>query len=207
MDILWQLQGLLRIKEDTERGLIRAAQGGDRRAFDALVRAHESLLCGYLTRRVGASAAEDLMQETWLASWSALPRYTGRARFKAWLLGIALHKCQDYYRTRGRSPVEIPWEENDGLAADPKDWHAATELKQSVQAVLAQLPAEQREVLELYYYAELSLGEIAAVLQRNLNTVKYQFYRAHALAARELAPEAETATGTAPISQEGGRVP
>lgn len=41
-------------------------------------------------------------------------------------------------------------------------------------------------VVEMYYYAELTLPEIALALGRNLNTVKYQFYRAHARAAREL---------------------
>ncbi len=51
------------------------------------------------------------------------------------------------------------------------------------------MPGAQREVLELYYYAELTLPEIAAALGRNLNTVKYQFYRAHALAAEGLAAE------------------
>ena len=202
MDILWQLQGLLRIKEDTERGLVRAAQGGDRRAFDTLVRTHEDLLRGFLARRVGADAAEDVMQETWLACWGALSRYNGQARFKAWLLGIALHKCQDYYRARGRTAVEMPWEGAD-QAADPMDWHAATEERQTVQAVLKQLPAEQREVLELYYYGDLTLAEIAQMLERNLNTVKYQFYRAHALAAQHLHPDTQGPSDKTPIPNEG----
>jgi RNA polymerase sigma factor (sigma-70 family) len=54
---------------------------------------------------------------------------------------------------------------------------------------LRTLPEAQREVVELYYYAELTLPEIATSLNRNLNTVKYQFYRAHQAVARELGPE------------------
>lgn len=202
MDILWQLQGFLHIKEDTERELVRAAQGGDRRAFDTLVRAQQDLLRGFLARRLGADAAEDVEQETWLACWNSLSRYNGQARFKAWLLGIALHKCKDYYRARGRAAVEASWEEAD-RAADPKDLHAATEERQAVQAVLKQLPVEQREVLELYYYADLTLAEIARMLQRNLNTVKYQFYRAHDLAARHLLDDRENSSGKESMPRKG----
>ena len=48
------------------------------------------------------------------------------------------------------------------------------------------LPEVQREVLELYYYAELTLAEIAEVCGRHESTVKYQFYRAHAQVAQQL---------------------
>ena len=72
-----------------------------------------------------------------------------------------------------------------------KDAYAAADRAQAVRAALAGLPEAQQEVLELYFYAELTLPEIAEMLGRNLNTVKYQFYRAHAqaaLALKEYAP-------------------
>ena len=106
MDILWQMQGRLHVKEDTERERVRAAQGGDRRAFDAIVRLHEDLLRGFLARRLPSIAVEDVAQETWLACWESLPRYNGHSRISAWLLGIALHKCKDFYRARGRTAFE-----------------------------------------------------------------------------------------------------
>ena len=51
----------------------------------------------------------------------------------------------------------------------------------TVRHLLGELDEAQRGVLELYYYAQLTLAEIAAILGRNTNTVKYQFYRAHAI--------------------------
>lgn len=172
--------------EDAETKLVIAAQRGDREAFDALLRAHERQLRGFLARRVGAQAVDDVLQETWLAGWIALPRYTRRARFKAWIFAIAFHKCTDYHRARKRGAIEAPLEEADRKGSYQADGYAAAELKQTVQALLAQLPADQREVVEIYYYAELTLAEVARVLDRNLSTVKSQFYRAHALIAREL---------------------
>lgn len=172
--------------EEAEDGLITAAQRGDRRAFDALAGRHRTLLRGFLRRRADADAVEDILQETWMAAWSALPNYTRRARFKAWLFQIALHKVQDYHRARGRSPIEPLTEENEARAMAPPDPYAAVDLKDAIQSALARLPDAQREVLELYYYADLTLPEIAQTLARNQNTVKYQFYRAHALVAEGL---------------------
>lgn len=176
-----------RRQEGVEDGQVVAAQRGDRRAFETLMQTHEKLLRGFLTRRVGTDAVEDVLQETWMAAWQALPKFTHRSRFKAWLFSIALHKAQDHHRARGRSLIEPLSEETEAGLAAP-DVYAAIDLKHAVQAALSHLPDAQREVLEMYYYAELTLPEIADALKRNQNTVKYQFYRAHALVADGLGP-------------------
>lgn len=173
--------------EGVEDALVTAAQRGERRAFDTLVRTHERLLRGFLIRRVGAEAVEDVLQETWMAAWTALPKFTRQSRFKAWLFSIALHKAQDYYRGRGRALVESLTDEMEANLIAP-DHYAVVDLKHAVQDALSRLPEAQREVLEMYYYAELTLPEIAHALSRNQNTVKYQFYRAHALVADGLGP-------------------
>ena len=90
------------IQEGEDAARIRAARRGDRHAFDALVGAHSASLRGFLVRRVGAELADDVMQETWLAAWAAIGRYSGQSRFKAWLFGVALHKGTDALRARGR---------------------------------------------------------------------------------------------------------
>lgn len=73
--------------------------------------------------------------------------------------------------------------------ADPRSMENRVIIRESVRAALSKLQDAQREVVELYYYAELTLPEIAEALKRNLNTVKYQFYRAHDQVARELGVE------------------
>ena len=168
---------------DDDAVLARAAGRGDRRAFDALVHTYARPLRGFLLRRVGPGAADDVLQETWLAAWAALPRFAGRSRFKAWLFGIAVHKAADAQRAQGRTPTEAWSDAAETRPPAEPDPFAAADLKRSVQATFAGLPPAQREVLELYYYADLTLAEVAETLGRNLNTVKYQFYRAHAEAA------------------------
>ncbi len=175
---------------DPEARLIRSAQQGDRAAFDRLVRPHAGPLLGFLVRQVGRDAAEDVLQETWVAGWAALKTYRGQARFKAWLYGIARHKCLDHRQARERSASEELSDKTPGLPV-LEDAYAAADRAHAVRTALAGLPEAQQEVLELYFYAELTLPEIAEMLGRNLNTVKYQFYRAHAqaaLALKEYAP-------------------
>ena len=171
---------------DPEGRLVAAARQGDRRAFDALVGAHESQLRGFLTRRVGSGAAYDILQETLVACWTALARFDGRSRFKTWLYGIALHKCADHARAEKRAVALNIAEGVDNTAQSVEDLYAAAELRETVHTLLAHLPPAQREVVEMSYYAELTLPEIATTLGRNLNTVKYQFYRAHAQVANAL---------------------
>lgn len=176
--------------ESSEARLVKAAQRGSREAFDTLTRPYARPLRGFLRRRVGEDAAEDVLQETWLAGWLGLSKFRRQTRFKAWLYGIAVHKCQDHQRATARSRTEALTEDGPGLP-EPEDVFAASDRARAVQAALAALPEAQQEVLELYFYAELTLPEIAALLGRNLNTLKYQFYRAHAqaaLALQEYAP-------------------
>lgn len=172
-------------RKDPERRLILAAQRGDRGAFDALARPYAGPLRGFLCRRVGPDAAEDVFQETWLAGWNALASYRGQSRFKAWLYAIALHKCLDYQRTQKRSRTEELSEDTPGLPA-MEDGTASADQALAIRAALSSLPQAQQEVLDLYFYAELTLPEIAHALGHNLNTVKYHFYRAHTQAAQAL---------------------
>ena len=181
-------------RKDPELRLIDAARRGDHAAFDRLVRPYADPLRGFLRRQVGPDAAEDVLQETWLAGWAALRSYRGQSRFKAWLYAIARHKCLDYLRAQKRSRSEELPEEISGRTL-PEDVFAAADRAQAVQAALSGLSKPQQEVLELYFYAELTLPEIAHLLERNLSTVKYQFYRAHVQAAEALSEYAPSGRG------------
>ncbi len=165
-----------------ETQLIAKAKCGDRPAFDLLLRPYLAPLRGFLGRRVGTHSAEDVVQETLLACWTALPNYAERARFRVWLYGIATNKALSYLRHSQRERQEEALPES--LASHDK--YHAVELRATVAAALETLPAEQRDVVELYYFAEMNLPEIAQAIPRNLSTVKYQFYQAHARIAKVL---------------------
>lgn len=186
-----------------DAGLVEAARRGDRRAFDLLVSTYQAQLKGFIGRRVGAEAVDDLAQDVWIGVWNALPRFERRACFRTFLYGVAVHKCMDYHRGQKRSSGSISASAlsegamNIAMSASPtgdvttyktpEELYAAAESRETVRIVVDTLPQAQREVLDLYYWAELTLPEIARVLDRNLNTVKYQFYRGHDLVAQGMA--------------------
>lgn len=170
-----------------EEQLVAAARQGDRRAFDTLVAAHLGPLRGFLGKRVQASVLEDVIQEALVGAWTGLPRFRPEVSFKAWLYRIALNKAADRNRADARRAVqERPLDGGEDIWPSGDDVIAAAERRHIVAALLDDLTDPQREILEMYYYADLSLAEIASLLGRNLNTVKYQFYRAHEAAARLL---------------------
>jgi RNA polymerase sigma-70 factor, ECF subfamily len=176
-------------KPDAEERRLRAARAGDRAAFDMVMRSHEQELRGFLSRKVSTEDVDDLLQDTWLAAWVALPSYDGRGRFKSWLYKLAIHKFQDHLRDKYRSVQQVQVDTIADSWPSPSDAYAAADLRDSTRALLESLSPAQRDVVELYYFAELTLPEIARALDRNLNTVKYQFYRAHAQAAEKLAEQ------------------
>ena len=182
---LTRITARLTLGKDSEDRLVVAAQRRDRSAFDALRRVHEPSLRGFLAQRIDPGNVDDVLQETWLTCWSKLPQFQRRSRFKAWLYGIALHKCREQYRAQARTAREG----DSAMIGDvlaPGRLADDFELRETVKELLTPLPDVQREVLELYYFAELSLPEIAEALPRNLNTVKYQFYQAHERVAQGL---------------------
>jgi RNA polymerase sigma-70 factor, ECF subfamily len=175
-----------RPQEDSDEHLASRARRGDRRAFDCLVHRHERALRGYVALRVGSETVDDVMQEIWTGCWLALPQFARRSRFKVWLYGIAANKCTDQLRSSTRRASSSLDEL--GQIPDLRRPYEQVEERDAVFAALEKLPDAQREVMELYYYGELTLPEIASALNRNLNTVKYQFYRAHDTVARVLRP-------------------
>ncbi len=192
----WQLRQLLNLPAQEERRLIVAAQRGNHDAFNALWRLHDGPLRGFLQSRVGSDAVEDLLQEVRLGCWQSLPRYTAQARFKAWLFAIACNKCADYHRSGRYRTVELPLSETILQISDPTDTYANVDAKLWARTLLETLPVEHREVMELYYYGDLTLAEIAAVQGRNLNTVKAQFYRAHVRAVEQIPTQTSSVAKT-----------
>ncbi|MDX1933975.1 MAG: sigma-70 family RNA polymerase sigma factor [Capsulimonadales bacterium] len=175
---------------DTERRLLKAARENDRAAFDRLIQAHQERLRAFLMRRVGPDAAEDVLQETLLAAWQAIPRLDLRVRFKTWLFSIAVRKVADHHRVQGRlQRQEVAFDT--ARLPSPIDALDAAERRVMVRRLLDGLNDDQRQILEMYYFAELTLPEIATILGRNLNTLKYQFYRIHAVTAETFAEPQE----------------
>ncbi len=133
--------------------------------------------------------ADDVYQETVLAAWEHLEKFTGPGRYRTWLFAICINKIKDYWRKQQRlSPEQSSADLEDAMSYVQSEFEAI-DLKEALRELWGNFTPAQQELLELYYGAELTLQEISRVLGRNLSTVKYQFYRAHEQAAERISPE------------------
>jgi RNA polymerase sigma-70 factor (ECF subfamily) len=176
--------------------LILAVQrGADPRAFEELVRRHQSRVRSLLRRLVrgNATQADDLAQDTFVLAWRHLPRFRFEARFSTWLYRIAFNAWQSEARKRREMPLEV---EDDGLAGTSagSPWGQAAELPDiasriDLERAMATLSEGERAAITACYYADLSHEEAAAALGMPLGTVKTHVLRGKAKLRKALGAE------------------
>jgi RNA polymerase sigma-70 factor (ECF subfamily) len=160
----------------TDAELVGAARAGSSSAFQAIVARHQQGVRSFLRRAAGNVAdADDLAQETFLAAWSSLWRYGGRASLRAWLCGIAWKKYQTFVRSRSRERrrEEAAADTCEGFETRPGD-------RLDAARALALLPADQRAAVALCLAADFSHSEAAEVLDLPLGTIKSHVQRGRA---------------------------
>ncbi len=153
----------------------------DLRAFRALFDRYGNLVYSAALRVVrDAQIAEDMVQEIFLRIWRKPDSYVAqRGRFVTWLTSVTRNRAVDEIRSRGRrfryetaSPEE---QERELPAPDTNDPALTAELadqRRLILAALAQIPQEQRQIIELAYFGGFTQQEIAQRLSQPLGTVK-----------------------------------
>lgn len=157
--------------------IIRVANG-DVRAFETIYDRHRGQAFGLAVRVTGRwSTAEEVTQDAFLSLWRGARNYEpSRASLKTWLLTLVRNRGIDSLRSRGRHDhtVELDNPAAEHLEAAERTEEQVTHREESRHArlLLGDLPAEQREVIELAYFSGLSQAEIAARVGVPLGTVK-----------------------------------
>lgn len=128
--------------------------------FERIVESHGPAVLRFCVARVGAARAEDCFQETMLAALRAYDTVRDPAAVRGWLISIAARKAIDLHRAEARVPVPAAATDDWAIAAEAPGGYD-DELWERVRA----LPAKQRAAVTLRYMADLSHGEIAAVMQ------------------------------------------
>lgn len=165
----------------SDEELAAAAAGGDRGAFDALVRRHERLVFRLLWGFAGGrEEALDLTQVVFLKAWRALGSFRGEASFRSWLLRIAHHEGLNRVRAEGRRGTAVPVEEEGPAFAAPAAQEEALlerERRSRLRRALAGLHERYRQPIELRYFHRLPIREIAGVLGTSEAMTKNLLFR------------------------------
>jgi RNA polymerase sigma-70 factor (ECF subfamily) len=163
--------------------LMIGIQAGDSQAFETLVERHEQPLVNFFfTNTRDWQFAEDLTQETLLRVYDQAWDYLPTGRFRGWMFRIARNLLIDNIRRRSHDAlvrsVRGTGDENcvlAGLAEDirsPHDEADQNELARLVDEMLQDLPEEQRLTFTMHHFADLSLPEVAAIMNSSTATTK-----------------------------------
>ena len=151
--------------------------------FEPLRRKIYSIAC----RLVGPDSAEDVVMDTYLKAWKALPAFGGRSSLSTWLCRIACNTAMDVLRSRkntvslpepGGQPDDAAPEVADVAQDSPDAAAARRESRDIVTQALQQLPEPHRATLLLRYADDLSYTEIAAATNVSLGTVMSRLFYA-----------------------------
>lgn len=167
--------------KDDNADLIHRAQAGDVVAFQQLAESQSQRLCRCaVTFCRDRQWAEDIAQETLIEAWRSLGRFDGRCQFSSWLYGIMRHRFLKACRLRANAAmIPLPEALAETLHHCELSPESATQQSEDalrVRQAVAELPNEHRQVIELRFFAELSLEEIVVALDCPLGTVKSRLH-------------------------------
>ena len=170
-----------------ESELIVLARKGDQGAYGVLVRRHQDRIYRHLLNLTGSrEEALELAQEVFIKAWQAMPTWQPEAQFHTWLYRIASNAALDVLRRR-KVVRFVPLDDDYDAPADQPGPEAQLQARQGLRrldAALARLLPEQREIVLLREVEGLSYDELATTLGIDQGTVKSRLSRARvALAA------------------------
>lgn len=173
--------------------LVREVLSGRTEAFGELVKRYQSkiyMMGLFYTRH--PAAAEDVVQEVFLATYQSLGKFDQSRSFTNWILKIATNHCYKAIRKKPAIPLsdkEIP------IFCDPLDEQLLRERQEAVAGALSSLPEDFKLVVWLFYFFERSYQQISDILEIPVHLVKIRLFRARRQMGQTLkqSPELEAA--------------
>jgi RNA polymerase sigma-70 factor (ECF subfamily) len=172
------------MSDNNDSLLVAQCLAGETGAFRLLVERYQRLLFSVALRMLGdREDATDAAQSAFVKAYEKLASYDRNHKFYSWLYRILVNECLNVRRSRH---VQVPLDPDMAAPGSPLEEVETAERRARVQAAVARLPREQREVIVLRHFADLSYQEIADVLELPGKTVKSRLYDARRELGRRL---------------------
>jgi RNA polymerase sigma-70 factor (ECF subfamily) len=188
------------LNAQSDEALIKAIAAGSQAAMRALYARHGGRVARFIARLVSDTArAEDLVSEVFIDVWGQAGRFEGRSQVSTWILSIARFEALSALCRRGETELDETAME---MIVDTADTPEQTVLKEdrSVQlrSCLAQMSREHREIIDLVYFHDKSVEEVARITWMPKNTVKTRMFYARKRLAQLLSTHGDFDYFTAP---------
>ena len=192
--------------QDIDIQLVREAKRGNKRAFDALVIKYQFKLVKLVGRYVYDSAeALDVVQESFIRAYRALPTFQEKSAFYSWIYRIALNTAKNHLASRSRRPqaadIDLDQFINTSPAVadneDPEGLLMRDEVEEAVLHAVDKLSEDLRTAIVLREMAGLSYDEIAESVHCPVGTIRSRLHRAREAIISEVMPL---------LDKEGGKL-
>ena len=175
---------------------LQKLQEGDRAAFGQLVQAHHNALLATARTMLSPAAAEDAVQDAWIAAHRALAKFEGRSKLRTWLTRIVINQAKMMLRkggreiqfdpTDGQEPMAHRFQQNGSWQHPPQHWELSgpdnlltrEELRRCMEKHLHFMPDSQRLVLELRDLQGLPAEDVCNMLEISASNVRVLLHRA-----------------------------
>ena len=187
-----------------DQELVERAQQGDTKAFEMLVVKYNRRLGRLLSRFIkDEHEVNDVVQESFIKAYRALPNFRGDSAFYTWLYRISINTAKNFLANNNKRPImSSDITNDDGEVMDvveqvadnltPEAELMNKQILQTVESVVAKLPEDLRRAITLREMDGLSYEEIAEVMQCPIGTVRSRIFRAREVIAADLRPLLDT---------------
>ncbi len=176
-------------EREIDQALVVRVQQGDKKAFDLLVLKYQLRVSKLVSRFLrNQSDVPDVVQESFIKAYRALPNFRGESAFYTWLYRIAINTAKNHLVAQSRkSPansIDVQDAEDYGASewlkeyASPEREALAAELEATIHQAMGDLPTDLREAITLREMEGLSYEDIAAVMDCPIGTVRSRIFRA-----------------------------
>jgi RNA polymerase sigma-70 factor, ECF subfamily len=183
---------------ESDERLIEAVAAGDKGAMRVLYKRYNVFIYRFIKHLIGdCPLIEDIVSDVFLQVWRHAGQFEGRSKPSTWLLAISRYKALEALRRRDRkdradrAAIAEFGQANPGCEQDPSDNGEDAVLREDAHALMRrcidELSPEHREIIDLIYYQERTVDEVAQITRKPKNTVKTRAYYARKHLARLLA--------------------
>lgn len=186
-------------EREIDQALVVRVQQGDNKAFDLLVLKYQLRLSKLVSRFLrNQSDVPDVVQESFIKAFRALPNFRGDSAFYTWLYRIGINTAKNHLVSQSRknpaNSIDVQDAEDYGASewlkeyASPEREALASELEATIHQAMGELPSDLREAITLREIEGLSYEDIAAVMDCPIGTVRSRIFRAREAIDAKLAP-------------------
>ena len=185
------------MSEQSDKQLIERIQRGDKRAFDILTLKYQHKIVSLVSRYINdADEVMDVVQDTFIKAYRALPRFRGDSAFYTWLYRIAINTAKNHLVSRSRRPPDTDIDVDGEFQGDsvvlmdvggPENVMAKDQLGKVIFSAIDELPEELKVAVTLREFEGLSYEEIAEVMECPIGTVRSRIFRAREAIEKRIA--------------------